>query len=370
MKCRAGLSFIDVLIVINGIALLLAVAIPLTLSLAESARQSTCQMNLREISTVIRAYEGQYDTLPPAAIWMTPGMILTKKGILPPGTIDLSEKEPTNWQLDRFQSSFFTSFIDFWVGQDPGDFRRDDSIPLSAPPNHTFRSTTVNYYVCPSDNSGEHALKSSLQGGDWARGNYAVNAGPDPPCLAKGLPSVGFIPMPDLTCRTLYPQVRDLRGVELNPNSLFEVFQVSGSGVAGINKVFAPKHITDGIAKTIIIEEIVAGSDPEDRRGSWAMAGVGSSITFGHGSWNKGGRPNSPRSVDIIQNGSQTFSPPSDGSFGASLTSSPRSRHPGGIHVLFVDGTVSFIGDEIDPYVWTSLHTRDGQDKAPTNLLH
>lgn len=310
----------------------------------------------------IRAYEGQYDAFPPAALWSTPGVILSDTGLLFPGTVDLVGNNATNWRNDRFMVGFHVLTLDFLAPGSPNPWNVD--VPISAPQNHTIRSLVVQTFICPSDYSGESATKSKLMGGNWARGNYAVNAGPDPLCLVEKLPSIGPFPMPDLSCRTLYPDIHDLRGVELNPNSLWGVFQVSSSGVAGINRVFASRHITDGLSRTIMLEEIVAGVDAKDRRGCWAMPGVGSSITFGHGYWNKGGTPNSPRALDIIQDGDASFNPPSDGSYHASLTASPRSRHPGGIHVLFVDGIVEFISDKIDPHVWTSLHTRASGDTA------
>ena len=52
----------------------------------------------------------------------------------------------------------------------------------------------------------------------------------------------------------------------------------------------------------------------------------------------------------------------------------PRSSHPGGVHVLMVDGSARFVGDDVDskasqkgcgprPHsVWQAIHTRAGRD--------
>jgi prepilin-type processing-associated H-X9-DG protein len=42
-----------------------------------------------------------------------------------------------------------------------------------------------------------------------------------------------------------------------------------------------------------------------------------------------------------------------------------RSRHPGGVVVLYADGSVHFETDQIDPAAWTALSTRAGDDVAP-----
>lgn len=39
-----------------------------------------------------------------------------------------------------------------------------------------------------------------------------------------------------------------------------------------------------------------------------------------------------------------------------------RSFHPGGVHVLFADGAVRFVGDSIDLAVWRGLCTRRGKE--------
>jgi prepilin-type processing-associated H-X9-DG protein len=42
-----------------------------------------------------------------------------------------------------------------------------------------------------------------------------------------------------------------------------------------------------------------------------------------------------------------------------------RSRHPGGVCVLYADGSVHFDVDSIDPLAWTALSTRSAGDIAP-----
>ena len=45
----------------------------------------------------------------------------------------------------------------------------------------------------------------------------------------------------------------------------------------------------------------------------------------------------------------------------------PRSRHPGGVNVCFCDGSVHFIGEQIDIDVWHALWTREGGEAVSGN---
>lgn len=45
-----------------------------------------------------------------------------------------------------------------------------------------------------------------------------------------------------------------------------------------------------------------------------------------------------------------------------SLDVAARSRHPGGVHVLFGDGGARFVTDAVNHSVWRALGSRDGQE--------
>ena len=41
-----------------------------------------------------------------------------------------------------------------------------------------------------------------------------------------------------------------------------------------------------------------------------------------------------------------------------------RSNHPGGVNVLFCDGSIRFVVDEVDASTWRALATRAGHEQA------
>src|SRR5690606_13864500 len=61
------------------------------------------------------------------------------------------------------------------------------------------------------------------------------------------------------------------------------IFQYWGNGVAGFNKSFRRDEFTNGRSTLVTFNEIRAGIDPIDIRGSWALGHIAASATWGHG---------------------------------------------------------------------------------------
>ena len=176
---------------------------------------------------------------------------------------------------------------------------------------------------------------ASEEGDNWARGNYAANAGSG--YLLEGTRW-------DATWGPNSPGWNDARL----------------RGVMGPNVSLAIGEIRDGTSNTLLLGEVRVGVNSHDRRGTWALGTAGSSCLFAFGYHSDAKCPNAcnDNSDDIYgccylestDPGLETLlrmcMPCHCGSNNAQAT--VRSLHTGGVLTCFADGSVHFIGDYID----------------------
>ncbi len=110
-----------------------------------------------------------------------------------------------------------------------------------------------------------------------------------------------------------------------------------------------------------------------DTRGAWALGQIGASITWGHGVVGDAGGPNITENdlgPDDIVKGRELYlmlgrefidgermqcCDHCDENFQATA----RSKHPGGVQVLMLDGAVRFVSNEVDAGLWHVMHSRE-----------
>jgi hypothetical protein len=205
----------------------------------------------------------------------------------------------------------------------------------------------------------------------YARGNYAMNGGTNDDCLMRLSAKKVAIG----ACKDGF----QVDGTNLTTNTR----QVWGSGIGGVNKSFAYREFTAGTDKAVAIEEIRAGVNSFDPRGTWALGFAGSSMTAAHGIYGKASGPNNagPESdaitgctrvqqrtsaAELAQLGMPCQAKtPTILEFNLRATS--RSAHPGGVNLLMMGGSVHFVLDDIDAKLWHNLHkrNRDSQIEFP-----
>ena len=124
------------------------------------------------------------------------------------------------------------------------------------------------------------------------------------------------------------------------------------------------REFTDGTSSTALASENIAGSPDKgglgglaDFRGVWSWPFTGS--VYQHRE-----TPNSSVPDCLVRfacpDPSQQVAPCVNTCSWWETTIAARSRHPGGVNVLFVDGHVGFYVDEVDLVVWQSLATIAG----------
>lgn len=359
--CRTAFTILELLTAISIVSLLFAISLPAVNAAREASRRSVCSANLRQLGLAVHNYHTQQLALPPAVVWNRAGEPLGG-GVFPIGVIDRVARYGTveedticaNWlilllpQLDQMR---------LYEG---AEFAR----PVSASTYEAVRTAELPTLKCPSDpasDRGLHYLRGSAAGltnQRYARGNYAVNVGPDAYCLqamtAEGAVCIqGFIAG---------------GGHLISANN-----SVWGSGIAGANKSFGFAHISDGLSHTVAVDEIRAGAAAVDPRGAWALGQVGASCIARHGRSSTGGGPNPPQFLDqfigcgsLVQKlgAAQLHAlgmpcAPEPLTFEVNTRLAARSHHPHGVHLLLCDGAVFFAHDSMDESLWHALHTRN-----------
>jgi prepilin-type processing-associated H-X9-DG protein/prepilin-type N-terminal cleavage/methylation domain-containing protein len=291
---RAGLTLVELLIVIAIIGVLIALLLPAVQAAREAARRAQCTNNLHQIGIAIHAYE-------------------SSAGLLPPG--------------GGGNGFSFHARILPYLDQYPIFAAINYDVPESSPANGTARNSVVGLFLCPSDSGG-------ARGTGWT--NYAGNAG----CGVQRFGDNG-------------------------------VFAVS----------IAPSEVTDGAGNTAAVAEIVLGvpnslerraavfETPElSRSGEFEQfvavcrsldSRIGPIVDHTRGQGWLGGSLLStlynhvlPVNDNTCRNG--VLMPPGAWTAG--------SRHPGGAHLLWLDGHVRFIKESTALEVWRALGSRNGSE--------
>jgi prepilin-type N-terminal cleavage/methylation domain-containing protein len=358
---RDGFTLAEVLVVMGILSLLVAILLPAVQWSREAARRAQCSNNLRQIGIALTSYDAQAGRLPPAMIWSPAGEPLGKN-LVPIGAIDrIWMGVSPGQEPDRIFANWCILLLPHLESQvEQSQFNM--TLPVGDAANERARAQELPVLKCPSDayngadNRFQRATPVNQFDSGYARGNYAINGGTSQRCL-----------MGVLNNRPIDPRCTD--GVQVDgPDLITNDFRAWGNGIAGINKSFRLTQIQRGLSKTVAVEEIRAGVNPSDRRGVWALGFIGSSTTYDHGLYGSNG-PNA--GDDLIQGCFFAAAKAGPGALEVlampcglnglpdiSERATSRSMHSGGVKLLKLDGSVTFVFDDVDGTIWHFMHSR------------
>jgi len=212
-----------------------------------------------------------------------------------------------------------------------------------------IRGANIPVYLCPSDSNNSNPLTRNMGnlGGNWARGNYAANCGPHYHYGSRqnggsssggpwGYPGQGPFSVWTGTSRRL------------------------GMGI---------QQIPDGSSNTLLFSEVLAGADGNDPRGTWAWGLAGSSTMTSHADGDCR-VPNDPANCSDDIRDAPSLPAQNLGNWTScnSNQATARSRHTGGVNVIFADGSLRFVSDSIGQQAWWIINaSNDGQPNPNIN---
>jgi prepilin-type N-terminal cleavage/methylation domain-containing protein len=283
-RLASAFTLVELLVVIAIIGVLVALLLPAVQHAREAARRSSCSNNMKQIGLAIAQYQ------------------LAKTVYPPSNTNEVWFWDNGRSELNHSWASLIMPYVEESALKDKINF----SISALETANQPAAGTIVSIYRCPSYVGPSFTEDLHYPAGKYAIGNYV---------------SIGA------------SDVDHVYAVSLKPEGV--IFPVSK---------IKPKHVTDGLSKTMFIAE-----SREQKIRVWIDGRSGAYTALADA-------PVGPTMAPIALNYTPYFSGDPKCLYG------PSSMHPGGAHHLFGDGSVHFLLDTISKATYVGLCTRAGKE--------
>jgi prepilin-type N-terminal cleavage/methylation domain-containing protein/prepilin-type processing-associated H-X9-DG protein len=336
MKVRRAFTLIELLVVIAIIGILIALLLPAVQAAREAARRAQCTNNLKQIGLAIHNYESTFKLFP-----FGKGASYTYAGV------PVYARWSANSQLLMFleQGNLFNSINFSLAPETPGMAGDVPFMPATQNPNRenmTSSLVQVSTFLCPSDGP---VLNIWRAGTNYVGNQYtwacdlgdnnpsALNPTEQPRGIFYFQSSVRIADVTDGTSNTAFFSEK-LRGQDVT-DSKTSMFVVT------------PTSTMDTTYQTCQAINPLSTPALTKRQGvTWVMGEVCCSV------YNHVAPPNGRTCAAL------GFQPPTMNNMAMQVP--PSSKHPGGVNVLFGDGTVRFLKDTIDLTTWRAVGSRNG----------
>jgi prepilin-type N-terminal cleavage/methylation domain-containing protein/prepilin-type processing-associated H-X9-DG protein len=314
---RRAFTLIELLVVIAIIAILIALLVPAVQKVREAAARTQCINNFKQWGIAMHGYHDVNKKLPPFTqvtprrhTWAPLCMPFLEQGNLVQGY---------NFNVNWYDA-----------------------------PNLVMTQKPLTIFYCPSDRPG--AMWTDQSGYPSARANYLVCYGN----LTFGSVATGTVG-------------RGVFGISEYTNMAGNNFKPYQTTLVGIS---------DGTSNTVLMSEVIVARADNNQGGggNWQLGDFRGHIWHDATSSNPSHCPNifmtiNPPNSSIPDDalcGTPASPEPlmpcnSPGNTNARINTA-RSRHPGGVHVLFADGTARFVSNNIAVATFRALGSMDGNE--------
>jgi prepilin-type N-terminal cleavage/methylation domain-containing protein len=331
---RIGFTLVELLVVITIIAMLVALLLPAVMSARGAARRTQCKNNLRNLGLAMLQEAESKRRFPASGNFAVSG----------PGIYH-------NWVVSLLPWLEHRDIYERW------DFESSYNVP----PNSDLTTLTLPILVCPDDDT-------AMQGG----GNlsYVVNAGfgwtqpwDCPSCFhVMSSPSVQAIDLNGngVAC----PANLQQDGTPSDKTLFYQTglfYLENWPHGRGTKRHHTPDSVVDGLSNTLMLSEnIRVGFDPRSDQGGWASpwprrngfflsAYVCQNLCCSAGN------------VDYARANERSQDPYRLEGINAARDQAegeapwPSSYHPDGVHVVFGDGRMHFLAEDVEGVVYAAL---------------
>ena len=373
---RRGFTLIELLVVIAIIAVLIALLLPAVQAAREAARRAQCVNNLKQLGLAMHNYISVNDSVPPTGVPVMQSFS-TLARLLP----------------YMEQQAMYNS-INFNVGERWGG----GGNVLKAPPfcpggagdcadgdawagiNASVIANQINSFLCPSDTELGNTTKIYFgnNGQLIGRFSYPYNIGVNPYAQTGGTGS-------------------------LNGPAYFPSYSSSWGSASPYNNLKAESTVTlasftDGTSNTVCFGEWARGDGIPPGQ---SKDGLGQTYNMTAGPLDFAGQINANQqyAANCQMSNAQSWTWKGDwwisaGSSTYSHTQTPNrkscyysgtggggggsaalnvvaasSRHPGGVNVAFMDGSVKFIKESVNPVAWYAISTPKGGEVVSSDAF-
>jgi prepilin-type N-terminal cleavage/methylation domain-containing protein/prepilin-type processing-associated H-X9-DG protein len=334
-----GFTLVELLVVIAIIGILVALLLPAIQAARESARRSSCLNNLHQIGVAMHSHHAAQKVFPYGA----------NDGDCEPGT---PPREMLGWRIQLLPYMEYQSLYDELLPIAAASKGTSCVKPEQRPWDQTpLQQQHLSEYVCPSEGAPYvRGVMDTWFGPEYAGiASYFGNAGP----VSSG-PTDWGQPYVCGHCVGSFKCLCDLGNIPGgNPRGFFHGHNPGGPGMLDLyaNKISISK-VPDGTSHTLHVGET-----------HWADPDGGQSGCFGNMHWM------TTWAVSTVVWGINDdyvarlgLTPTEHAELNYLIGCNFRSRHPGGAHFLYVDGSVQFLTDDTSHQLLGNLGNRkDGQ---------